>query len=150
MKVWQSYILLRKPNATHMVPVVRMPPLKARPIPICARRSDQSIFWHGPHFKNMKLSMDFEDSASKSFKIDVLLGLDILATLVVGAGGDHHGAFSVVAKRVGNILCIKQVYLKLDHGSITVRSTMSKDHEKRSQMFVIIYSGPHTVMSDVC
>ena len=48
MKVWQSYILLRKPNATHMVPVVRMPPLKARPIPICARRTYHSIFGMAP------------------------------------------------------------------------------------------------------
>ena len=64
-------------------------------------------FASSPDFINMKLSMDFENSASKSFEIDVLLGLDILETLVGGVGSDQHGASSVVAKRVGNMLCIK-------------------------------------------
>ena len=64
-------------------------------------------FASSPDFRNMKLSMDFGDPNSNSFWIDVLLGLDILATLVGGAGGDQNGASSVVAKRVGNMIYIK-------------------------------------------
>ena len=53
-----------------MVPVVRMPPLKARPIPICARFTDHSIFRHGdgPYF-NILIKMQIP-----RYKFDKMLG----------------------------------------------------------------------------
>mgnify|MGYP003299162474 CR=1 FL=1 len=58
-------------------------------------------------YKDMKFSMDFGGASAKNFRIDVLLGLDVLASLVSGNKLDKNGNAPILARRMENMICLE-------------------------------------------
>ena len=58
-------------------------------------------------YGHMRFSMEFGGANAKNFRIDVLLGLDVLASLVSGNKLDKNGESPILAKRMADMICLE-------------------------------------------